>query len=169
MRLSGAKLMGLVKTCVGDFRQKYLHTDPGYETFWVGGLDVPPSFPGLEEGKLSFTRAEIEGCFEPAIKRVEDMLREMSAARAGDEGGRVSVSLFILSLGDIVECDGSEANELQNIFLAGSFACADWVTKRIKEAVRYTGAPTVWVGHDCIPYGAVLQARQLDYVNVQTS
>lgn len=138
--------MGLVKTCVGDFRQKYLHTDPGYETFWVGGLDVPPSFPGLEEGKLSFTRAEIEGCFEPAIKRVEDMLREMSAARAGDEGGRVS-----------------------NIFLAGSFACADWVTKRIKEAVRYTGAPTVWVGHDCIPYGAVLQARQLDYVNVQTS
>jgi hypothetical protein len=146
MRLPSAKLMALVKTCATEFRQKYLHTDPGYETFWVTGLDVPPSFPGLEQGKLSFTREEIEGCFGPVVARVEDMLREMLAARDGGEDVRVS-----------------------NIFLAGTFACSDWVSKKVREAVRYTGSPTVWVGHDCTPYGAVLQARQLDYVNLQTS
>jgi hypothetical protein len=164
MRLPSAKLMALVKTCATEFRQKYLHTDPGYETFWVTGLDVPPSFPGLEQGKLSFTREEIEGCFGPVVARVEDMLREMLAARDGGEDVRVSVRHFHSSLAVLVAANGR-----QNIFLAGTFACSDWVSKKVREAVRYTGSPTVWVGHDCTPYGAVLQARQLDYVNLQTS
>jgi hypothetical protein len=90
--------MALLKTCASEFRRQYLHTDPGYETFWITGLDVPPSFPGLEQGKLSFTRAEIEECFEPVIKTVEDMLRDMSVFRDGDGGGRVSVSHFTLLL-----------------------------------------------------------------------
>ncbi len=57
----------------------------------------------------------------------------------------------------------------QNIFLAGCFAKSTVLVKSVDSAIQHRGAPRLWVRHECTPHGAVMQAKQLDFVNLQTS
>lgn len=96
MRLGNAKLMSLVKSCTSQFRQHQLTQFDGGGTpanpcFWVHGLDVPLGFPGLENGQLSFSGAEVAACFAPVVERVVKMVGEVVGRRDNPEGLGISV------------------------------------------------------------------------------
>lgn len=116
MRMAGAKLLALARTCAVQFRKEVLLGFAGGEkkaggqqgrrfldSFvvseggdgggkWVAkGLEVPAGFPGLENGSVEFSHEEIEACFEGVTSRVGTMVGE--AMRRGAEDGVVSVSL----------------------------------------------------------------------------
>ncbi|KAH8903557.1 hypothetical protein BR93DRAFT_190307 [Coniochaeta sp. PMI_546] len=170
MRMAGAKLLGLVRTCAVRFRREVLLDFAGGEEervprqggrfldslvaedgaggsggkWVVTGLEVPAGYPGLENGSVEFSYKEIEGCFEGVTGRVGAMVGE--GMRRGVEDGVVS-----------------------SVFLTGSFAKSALVVKAVDSAIQHRGAPRLWVQHECTPHGAVMQAKQLDFVNLQTS
>ncbi|OIW24589.1 hypothetical protein CONLIGDRAFT_718489 [Coniochaeta ligniaria NRRL 30616] len=168
MRMAQGKLLGLVRTCVVRFRREVLLDFGGGEGVggqgrrfldsmvvggeesgkggkWVvTGLEVPAGFPGLENGSVEFSHKDIEGCFEGVTGRVGVMVGE--AMRRGVEDGVVS-----------------------NIFLTGCFAKSTMLVKAVDSAIQHRGASRLWVQHECTPHGAVMQAKQLDFVNLQTS
>jgi hypothetical protein len=43
------------------------------------------------------------------------------------------------------------------------------LAKAVEDTIKHRGAPRLWVRHECTPHGAVMQAKQLDFVNLQTS
>ncbi|KAB5566319.1 hypothetical protein GE09DRAFT_732476 [Coniochaeta sp. 2T2.1] len=149
MRMGREKLMALVRTCAEAFRREVL-LEFGAERFggegkkWlVGGLDVPAGFPGMEEGMVEFTHGEIMGCLAGVTGRVKEMVGE---GIGGKEEGVVS-----------------------NIFLTGCFAKSALLAKTVEDSIKHRGAPRLWVQHECTSHGAVMQAKQLDFVNLQTS
>jgi len=58
----------------------------------VRGLEVPPAFPGLEDGTLEFSHAEIRACFEGVTGRVGQLVAE--GMGRGAEDRVVSVSFI---------------------------------------------------------------------------
>jgi hypothetical protein len=184
MRMANAKLLALVKTCAVQFRKEVLLdfaseeevprqgrrfldslvvNEETTERKWiVKGLEVPAGFPGLENGSVEFTHKEIRGCFEGVASRVGAMVGE--AMRRGVDDGVVSVSYSASRL----EMEGRLTCE-QNIFLTGCFTKSALLVKAIDSAIQHRGAPRLWVQHECTPHGAVMQAKQLDFVNLQTS
>lgn len=53
--------------------------------------------------------------------------------------------------------------------MAGTFASSVLLRNRLGDLTDQEGGPTLWHEADCASHGAVLQAKQLDFVNLQTS
>jgi len=71
LKIRSSALESISEACCTKFREHILpNFFPEGNTAWNIQVELPPNFPGLENGFLQFTEDEIEGCFKSSVETI---------------------------------------------------------------------------------------------------
>jgi hypothetical protein len=73
LKIRRSAVDSICEACCAQFREHILPIFPQGNAKWSVQVQLPPGFPGVEQGFLQFTEPEIEDCLKPSVERIVKM------------------------------------------------------------------------------------------------
>ncbi|KAL0940242.1 hsp70 family protein [Colletotrichum truncatum] len=112
-RLDDSAVEDIIQSCCDQFQQKILPEFDNDGREWKVEFEMPSGIPGLQQGRLKFTSAEIWRCFMPSVAMIEEML-EATAHK--------------ISRMDV---------EVSHVLLAGPYSKSKYLRRQLENKLSY--------------------------------